>query len=104
MPGRSRGLRTAARAHCQAFLPWYNTRHRHSGLGLHTAADVHHGTTGAIQASRARVPTAAYSTHPERFARKPPVPPALPATSWINPPQGRKPPLSNNPATAPHTG
>jgi hypothetical protein len=28
----------AARAHCQAFFPWYNTEHRHSGLGLHTAA------------------------------------------------------------------
>jgi transposase InsO family protein len=47
MPDRPRGLRTAARAHCQAFFPWYNTRHRHSGLGLHTAADVHHGTAGA---------------------------------------------------------
>jgi hypothetical protein len=52
-----------------------------SGLGLHTAADVHHGTAAAIQASRARVLTAAYSTRPERFVRKPPVPPALPATS-----------------------
>ena len=66
---------------CQAFFPWYNTRHRFSGLGLHTAADVHHGTAAAIQASRARVLTAAYSTRPERFVRKPPVPPALPATS-----------------------
>jgi hypothetical protein len=45
-------------------LPWYNTRYRHSGLGLHTAADVHHGIARAIQASRARVLTAAYSTHP----------------------------------------
>ena len=32
-----------ARAHCQDFFPWYNNEHRHSGLGLHTAADVHHG-------------------------------------------------------------
>jgi putative transposase len=77
----------AARAHCQVFFPWYNTQHRHSGLGLHTAADVHHGTAGAIQAARARVLTAAYQQHPERFVRKPPAPPALPATSWINPPQ-----------------
>jgi hypothetical protein len=49
-----------------------------------------HGTAGAIQASRARVLTATYSTHPERFVRKPPVPPALPATSWINPPQEKE--------------
>ena len=31
----------AARAHCQDFSPWYNDEHRHGGLGLHTAADVH---------------------------------------------------------------
>ena len=28
-----------ARAWCQDFFPWYNHEHRHSGLGLHTAAD-----------------------------------------------------------------
>ena len=77
----------AARAHCQAFFPWYNTQHRHSGLGLHTPADVHHGTAAAVQASRARVLTAAYRNHPERFVSKPPTPPELPATSWINPPE-----------------
>ena len=77
----------AARAHCQEFFLWYNASHRHSGLGLHTAADVHHGTAAAVQASRARVLTAAYQHHPERFVARPPVPPALPATSWINPPE-----------------
>jgi putative transposase len=77
----------AARAHCQAFFPWYNTGHRHSGLGLHTAADIHHGTAAAVQASRARVLNTAYQQHPERFVNKPPAPPALPATTWINPPE-----------------
>jgi putative transposase len=78
----------AARAHCQAFFPWYNTAHRHAGLGLHTAADVHHGTAGAVQARRARILTAAYRQHPERFVSRPPSPPAMPAaTAWINPPQ-----------------
>jgi putative transposase len=76
----------AARAHCQAFFPWYNTQHRHSGLGLHTAADIHHGTAAAIRASRARVLTAAYLQHPERFVRKPPAPPRPPVIAWINPP------------------
>jgi putative transposase len=80
----------AARAHCQAFFPWYNEDHRHSGLGLHTAADVHYGTAGAIQASRARVLTAAYLQHPERFVSKPPTPPDLPAISWINPPEEKE--------------
>lgn len=40
--------------------------------------------------SRDRVLAAAYATHPERFARKPPAPPDLPATFWINPPQEKE--------------
>jgi putative transposase len=76
----------AARAHCQAFFPWYNAEHRHSGLGLHTAADVHHGTAAAVRDSRAAVLAAAYLRHPERFVSSPTSPPRLPATSWINPP------------------
>jgi putative transposase len=76
----------AARAHCQDFFPWYNNEHRHGGLGLHTAADVHYGRAAAVQAGRARVLAAAYDAHPERFVRMPPAPPKLPGTSWINPP------------------
>ena len=75
-----------ARAHCQEFFPWYNDEHRHSGLGLHTAADVHHGDAAAVQAARAGVLAAAYHEHPERFVSKPPEPPKIPAPSWINPP------------------
>ncbi|MEO6877027.1 MAG: IS3 family transposase [Gemmatimonadaceae bacterium] len=36
-----------ARAHCIDFFPWYNTAHRHSGLGLHTPHDVHFGLAEA---------------------------------------------------------
>jgi putative transposase len=79
----------AARAHCQEFFPWYNNEHRHGGLGLHTAADVHHGRAAAVRARRALVLTGAYRTHPERFVRKPPTPPKLPAGSWINPPDDK---------------
>jgi putative transposase len=79
-----------ARAHCQEFFPWYNGEHRHGGLGLHTAADVHHGRAAAVQAARADVLTAAYHAHPERFVGKPPAPPKLPGTSWINPPQEKE--------------
>jgi hypothetical protein len=77
----------AARQHCQIFFPWYNDQHRHSGLGLHTPADVHYGTATAIRAQRSIVLTAAYHAHPERFVHKPPQPPALPTGSWINPPK-----------------
>lgn len=76
----------AARLHCQVFFPWYNDEHRHTGLGLHTPADVHYGTAGAIRDKRAAVLTMAFAEHPERFVRKPPQPPALPTGSWINPP------------------
>ena len=85
-PGRFASIE-AARAHCQDFFPWYNNQHRHGGLGLHTAADVHHGRAAAVRAARARVLTTAYLAHPERFVRKPPAPPDLPASSWINPPE-----------------
>jgi putative transposase len=81
----------AARAHCQDFFHWYNNQHRHGGLGLHTAGDVHHGQAAAVRAGRAQVLDAAYLAHPERFVRKPPTPPELPGTSWINPPQEREP-------------
>jgi putative transposase len=80
----------AARKHCQDFFPWYNNQHRHGGLGLHTAADVHHGRARAVRAARAGVLTTAYQNHPERFVRKPPAPPKLPGTSWINPPEEKE--------------
>jgi putative transposase len=88
----------AARAHCQEFFGWYNNQHRHGGLGLHTAADVHYGRAAAVRAGRDRVLTAAYLAHPERFVRKPPAPPDLPAGSWINPPEdktGKKEPAAH---------
>jgi putative transposase len=80
----------AARAHCQEFFGWYNDEHRHGGLGLHTAADIHHGHAAAVQARRGRILDAAYQAHPERFVSRPPAPPKLPGTSWINPPQEKE--------------
>ena len=77
----------ATRVHGQTFFRWYNDEHRHTGLGLHTPADVHHGRADAIRDERAAVLTAAYRAHPERFVRKPPEPPQLPTISWINPPE-----------------
>jgi putative transposase len=75
-----------ARRHCQDFFGWYNDEHRHSGLGLHTPADVHYGLAHAIRDKRASVLDAAYAKHPERFTRKPPQPPKIPKVSWINRP------------------
>ena len=80
----------AARAHCQVFFPWYNQQHRHSALGLHTAADIHYGRAHTVQAARADVLSAAYAAHPERFVRQPPAPPPLPDASWINRPDQKE--------------
>ena len=76
----------AARLHCQRFFPWYNDDHRHGGIALHTAADVHYGLAEVVREKRAGVLDAAYTAHPERFVRKPPQPPKLPTTTWINQP------------------
>jgi putative transposase len=84
-PGRFDSIE-AARLHCRTFFTWYNDQHRHAGLGLHTPADVHYGTAGAVRDKRAGVLASAYAAHPERFVRKLPQPPRLPAGSWINKP------------------
>jgi len=75
-----------ARAHGTRFFRWYNTAHRHSALGLLTPHDVHHGLAEVRHAARAAVLAAAYASTPERFVRRPPIPPALPSAAWINPP------------------
>ena len=77
----------AARAHCQVFFPWYNEEHRHGGLGLHTAADVHYGQATP---SRPGAPSAGRRLlHTPSASSQPPAPPELPRPSWINPP-GKK--------------
>jgi putative transposase len=78
-----------ARAHCHVFFPWYNTEHHHSGLGLLTPADVHHGVAEQRVAARATVLATAYAAHSERFPAGLPHPPARPVEVWINPPKTR---------------
>jgi putative transposase len=75
-----------ARVHCDTFFSWYNHDHRHSGIGLHTPADVHYGRAGLVREARAVTLSSAYQLHPERFVRKHPEPPPLPQTAWINKP------------------
>lgn len=75
---------TSARAYCHAFFPWYNTKHRYSGLGLLTPHDVHHGL--ADQRVAAVVLATAHAAGPERFHSGLPQPPARSTEVWINPP------------------
>jgi putative transposase len=76
----------SARAFIEAFFDHYNHHHRHSGIGLHTPADVHHGRAETVRAQRQLVLNTAYAAHPERF-RRPPSAPRIPQATWINRPQ-----------------
>ena len=76
-----------ARSFCQNFFGWYNTEHRHSGIGLLTPYDVHYGLAEQRVAARSKVLSAAFAAHPERFVAGAPRPPARPTAVWINPPK-----------------
>jgi len=75
-----------ARAFCESFFSYYNHEHRHSGIGLHTPASVHHGTATQVRAQRQATLDAAYAANPERFTRQRPEAPKLPTAAWINQP------------------
>jgi putative transposase len=61
-----------ARVFCGTFLGYNNHEHRHSGIGLHTPASVHHGTAGEIRIHRQHTLDAAHAAHPERFGNRRP--------------------------------
>lgn len=84
-PERFTGIEHA-RSFVDRFFAHYNHEHRHSGLGLMTPADVHHGRADEVVTARQRVLDAAYRRHPERF-RAPPRAPRLPEAVWINKPE-----------------
>lgn len=75
-----------AQTYFRNFFAWYNTEHRHGGLGLLTPDAVHHGLTDELQATRQHVLDDAYSRHPERFVNGRPRPPKVPSEVWINQP------------------
>ena len=79
-----------ARAFAVTFFNWYNQEHRHSGIGLYTPSDVHHGRTGILQTRRQATLDEAYLAHPERFVRKRPHASSPPEAVWINPPESMK--------------
>lgn len=77
-----------ARTHCRAFFHWYNNEHYHSGIELLTPYQVHYGQAEAILEARYKVKLAAYNKHPKRYVNGPPKRTTLPASVWINEPQG----------------
>ena len=73
-------------AHGDKFFDWYNFDHHHWGLALCTPAQVHHGQVDAVIAHRQHVLDTAYTAHPERFVRRPPIAKRPPDEAWINRP------------------
>ena len=61
--------------------------HHHSGIGLHTPAEVHYGPAAAAATARSLVLGAARARNPEPFgtAQDPQIL-AIPNTAWINKP------------------
>jgi putative transposase len=91
----------AARLHCHRFFAWYNDEHRHTGLGLHTPADVHYGPPVTNEpASWTRpsslTPNDSSASHPAR-QRYPPAP------GSTHPATARR-PLSKSSTTVPQRG
>ncbi|WP_407938868.1 IS3 family transposase [Micromonospora rubida] len=78
-----------ARAFMTDFVTWYNHAHRHSDIGLHTPADVHHGRHHTVRAGREQTLTAARAAHPQRFSTTRLLPKILdlPDQVWINKPE-----------------
>jgi len=76
-----------ARAFMERFVTAYNHEHHHTGIGLHTPADVHYGHTSAVSAQRSAALAAGRQAHPERFTTSTdPKILALPDYAWINQP------------------
>jgi transposase InsO family protein len=76
-----------ARAFMDEFTQYYNHEHHHTGIGLHTAADVHYGLTDAVDQRRHAALAAARAANPERFtSTTTPKILNLPKAAWINPP------------------
>lgn len=75
-----------ARSFCRTFFTWYNTVHKHSGIGFMTPEQVHYGLAQEVIAHRAEVLDSAFERHPKRFKGKRPKPFLLPEAVWINKP------------------
>lgn len=81
------GSLSQAREFMIEFTDWYNHEHRHTGIGLHTPADVHFGLAAGKSAERRRVLDAARAQHPHRFGTTAaPKILDLPDTVYINRP------------------
>ncbi len=82
-PGRFGGIEEA-KDFCRKFFQWYNTEHRHGGIGLLTPQQVHFGDAPEVIEHRQHMLAAAYAARPDRFVGGPPKAAGLPAEVGIN--------------------
>jgi putative transposase len=90
-----------ARSFLDEFVQHYNHEHHHSGIGLHTPADVHYGLAEAVTERRANALAAARAATPHRFSNN--IDPKileLPDAAWINPPTTQTEDQEQEPITA----
>ncbi|WP_243715059.1 IS3 family transposase [Actinomadura bangladeshensis] len=74
-----------AETFCHHFFDYYNHRHYHAGIGLHTPFTMHIGTAQAIQHKRAATIAAFRAANPQRFTQTPTLP-KIPTLAQINRP------------------
>jgi len=90
-----------ARAFLDEFVQHYNHEHRHTGIGLHTPADVHYGLAETTNERRLQTLAAARAATPHRFSSNlDPKILDLPAAAWINPPITQTEDQEQEPVTA----
>jgi putative transposase len=76
-----------SRTFLDEFVQHYNHEHHHTGIGLHTPADVHYCLAEAVTERHVQTLAQARADNPQRFNSN--VEPKildLPNAAWINPP------------------
>ena len=63
-----------ARAYIDGYVPWYNTKHKHSGIALFSPSQVHDGSWKDAWKTRDHALQGYYDKNPGRFRNRPTTP------------------------------
>ena len=63
-----------ARAYIADYVPWYNTKHKHSGIALFSPSQVHDGSWKQVWTTRDHALQNYYEKNPGRFRQRPTTP------------------------------
>ncbi|PYI64493.1 hypothetical protein CVV68_21830 [Arthrobacter livingstonensis] len=75
-PGYQRIFKTVetARTYIGDYVPWYNAKHKHSGIALFSPSQVHDGSWKDVWKTRDHALQGYYTQNPGRFRRRPTTP------------------------------